>query len=518
VGVEEKLEKREQSFLDNNGYIIEQIAGPGFACYNRQTKQVAYLPFVEVYDPRFQMVPLNPEAVDSSVILLPTAAKDYDTEAELLAEIQAHIHKWLDISPAMERFASYYVLYSWVYDKFHTAPYLRVTGDTGSGKTRFLDTIGRICYKPILVSGATTAAPIFRLLEHWHGTLVIDEADFAKSDTTQDIVKIMNSGFEKFRPVVRCNKENPKEIEIHRVFGPKVIASRYKFFDTALESRCLAEKIRPTARRLSRNLPKQFFEEEDAIRAKLLMYRFKNYDNEYPVEMQVEGIEPRLQQMVSSFLAVIAKDENMVAEFTTFIRKYQKELIEERADTVEGRIAAFIHHRYESGMSASPSEIAEALNTGSSKLEHLSPVRVARSVRSLGLEIKMVREGQKVSRQVVLDEEKLPSIFSRYIAGYIPPCNGCNASNLETDTPPPPLLQEPLNIPACPHTSVTSVTASTLLEMMSKQGGDVCPVHVQELLRESKLDAVTLREQLQILSKNGDIVEAGADYWMLPRK
>ena len=513
----DEKEVRELSFYDGDGYLIEQITGPGFACYNRETKEITTLPSVEIRDPRFTMAPLNPEAVDSSVVLLPYGTKEYGSEAELLEEIAQHIHKWLDISPQMERFAAYYVLFSWLYDKFHTAPYLRVTGDTGSGKTRFLDTIGRICYKPILVSGATTSAPVFRLLERWQGTLVIDEADFAKSDTTVDLVKIMNSGFERFRPVVRCNKENPNDIEIHRVFGPKVIASRYKFFDSALESRCLAEKIRPTGRNIPRNLPKAFFKEEEELRAKLLMYRFRNFDHEYTSDVQIEGIEPRLQQMVASFLAIIAKDEKMVAEFSAFIKEYQKELIEDRADTIEGRIVNYLYNKFECGMSSSPAEIAEALNVGSSKLEHLSHMKVAKSVRSLGLEIKLTREGQKVTRQVMMDKEKIPAIFRRYIAGYIPPCNGCNASNTCIGTEPKPPLQQLSNLATCPITPVTSVTSVTLLGMMSKHGADVTPISVATMLQESGENADNLRHNLQILSTNGEVTEVRPGWWMLRR-
>jgi len=383
----EDTEVRELSFYDDKNYLIEQLAGPGFACYNRETKAITELPFVEIHDPRFKLTPLSPMTVDYGVVLLPTTAMEYNNEAELLELIIAHIHKYLDISPEMERFAAYYVLFSWLYDKFNTCPYLRVTGDTGSGKTRFLDSIGRLCYKPILVSGAATSAPIFRLLENWQGTLVIDEADFAKSDTTVDLVKIMNSGFERFRPVVRCNKENPNDIEIHRVFGPKVIASRYKFFDSALESRCLAEKIRPTGRNIPRILQKAFFAEEQELRNKLLMYRFRNYDNEFDTSVQLPHIEPRLQQMVASFLTIISKNEKMVADFTAFISKYQDELIEDRGDSNEGRIANYIYSKYESGASVSPSDIADALNIGSGKFDHLSPVKIGRSIKSLGLSV-----------------------------------------------------------------------------------------------------------------------------------
>ena len=57
--------------------------------------------------------------------------------------------------------------------------------------TRFLDTLGYLHYKPIATSGATTSAPVFRIIDKWKGTLIMDEADFQKSDEAQDIIKII---------------------------------------------------------------------------------------------------------------------------------------------------------------------------------------------------------------------------------------------------------------------------------------------------------------------------------------
>lgn len=49
-----------------------------------------------------------------------------------------------------------YVLMSSVYDAFNDAPYLRLRGDFGTGKTRSLLAIGSLCYKPFFASGAST--------------------------------------------------------------------------------------------------------------------------------------------------------------------------------------------------------------------------------------------------------------------------------------------------------------------------------------------------------------------------
>ena len=125
------------------------------------------------------LVPYSPEnnLIRHDVVLLPSRPEEYGSEEALLAEIREFIHRYVDVSPLFEKIAAYYALFSWVYDSFNELPYLRVRGEPGSGKTRFLLTIGSLCYKPIFASGASSVSPIFRILDAFRGTLVVDEGE-----------------------------------------------------------------------------------------------------------------------------------------------------------------------------------------------------------------------------------------------------------------------------------------------------------------------------------------------------
>ncbi len=79
--------------------------------------------------------------------MLPSEPEEYGSEAALVHEIQAFIHRYVDVSPLFEKIAGYYVLLSWVFDAFNALPYLRLRGDPGSGKTRFLLAVGSLCYR-----------------------------------------------------------------------------------------------------------------------------------------------------------------------------------------------------------------------------------------------------------------------------------------------------------------------------------------------------------------------------------
>src|SRR6185503_9020715 len=101
----------------------------------------------------------------------------------------------------------HFVLLSWLYDAHYEIPYLRVRGEPGSGKTRFLLTVGSLCYKPIFASGASTVSPLFRMLDMIRGTLILDEADFRFSDERAEVVKILNNGTTRGFPVLRAEAD-----------------------------------------------------------------------------------------------------------------------------------------------------------------------------------------------------------------------------------------------------------------------------------------------------------------------
>jgi hypothetical protein len=165
---------------------------------------------------------LRNNLIKHEVVLFPSEPAEYGTAAELVGAIQDFIHHYVDVSPLFEKIASYYVLFSWVYDSFNELPYLRLRGDPGSGKTRFLLTVGSLCYKPIFASGASTVSPLFRILDAFRGTLIIDEGDFRLSDEKAEIVKILNNGNAKGFPVLRSESTNGKEFNprAYAVYGP----------------------------------------------------------------------------------------------------------------------------------------------------------------------------------------------------------------------------------------------------------------------------------------------------------
>jgi hypothetical protein len=202
----------------------------------------------------------------------------------------------------------------------------------------------------VFTGGATTPSPIFRIINEVHGTLIIDEADFKFSDMTSEIVKILNTGYQKGMPVLRSEGKGVFEVKAYDVFCPKIVATRETFSDKALESRFLVEEMGAGKLRtdIPRTLDETFYSDAEAIRNKLLMWRLKNYFEPIVLKEElIEGIHPRLNQIVIPLLSII-KDEAIRNHLKTFIVKYNTELVADRGLTWESDIVfAILKLEYE---------------------------------------------------------------------------------------------------------------------------------------------------------------------------
>jgi hypothetical protein len=295
-----------------------------------------------------RIVPFSPDnnLIRTGALLLPSAPEEYGSEHELIHEIQAYIHRYVDLSPGFERLASYYALLSWVYDAFNEVPYLRVRGDYGTGKTRFLLVAGALCYKPFFASGASTVSPIFHTLDAFRGTLVIDEGDFRFSDEKAEVVKILNNGNVRGVPVLRTMVSNTREYnpKAFQVFGPKLVATRGEYDDRALESRFLTEEMGRNRLRddVPINLPPEYEAEALKLRNKLLMYRLRNFHRAAIDPGAIDpALEPRLNQILVPLKSIV-DDAAFRDELAGVARDLQASMIASRGLELETQLLEII--------------------------------------------------------------------------------------------------------------------------------------------------------------------------------
>ena len=351
---------------------------------------------------------------------MPSEATEYGTEKELLGKIQKFIHKYLDINLVFEKIASYYVLFTWCFDRFNELPYLRAIGDWGSGKSRFLQVVGSICYKPIFAGGATTTSPLFRIIDEARGTVILDEADYRFSDTTTDIIKILNCGYQKGIPVLRSEGTGKGKFDVksYDVFCPKIIATRKQFNDQALESRFLVEEMEKKDLRedIPINLPDSFENEALELRNQLLMWRFRNF---HKVGLKTDAIdrsiEPRLNQITIPLLSIIDDDQTR-DEIKKSVQEYNKELFTDRGMSLEAEVLIALFTKYEAGYPDPTMKDVSDTHAAQNELndkEKLKPRRVGNLIRKQ-LKLIVVRKGIGFVVPEMENKQKLIRLKQKY--------------------------------------------------------------------------------------------------------
>jgi hypothetical protein len=281
-------------------------------------------------------------------------------EKELLAITRAHVMKFFDFGSDdfFKELAPHFVPYTYFADAFMEASYLRALGDYGTGKTRFLKAIGLLCYRPVYVTGGSSAASIYHYLDVYRGTLILNEADFGESDEASIISKILNGGTERDEGISKMRKDpnGNMEIEMYNVFGPKVIATRKAFDDRAIESRCMTMEMVPIAvdPRIPRHLPTNYEVTTREIRNLWTTYRLYHAQELIAIdEKQTDySLEPRLSQVTGPLMGIIT-DEQVREEIKAFMREYNERTKSERYQTQTARVLEGIMRAWAWGAASS---------------------------------------------------------------------------------------------------------------------------------------------------------------------
>lgn len=354
----------------------------------------------------------------NSVVLFPSSPAPYENVKTLVDGITSFLHKYLDLTTAFEKLAVEYVLFTWVYDRFRELPYLRLHGEYGSGKTRFLQVVGALCRTPIFAAGASTVSPLFHLLDRFQGTLILDEADFRFSDERAQLVKILNNGNVRGFTVLRSEAVNGKEYRpiSYKVYGPKIVAMRGEFEDRALESRFISERSdgRMLRSDIPLNLPDDYLAEAVALRNQLLTYRFQRFAEAgawfEPVD---RTLEPRVNQIFSPLLANIEAPDTREL-LRTYARAKNSTLRDERGASVEAQLLAVLLHLKEHGDVLALRTIADLyIRAFANDAPSLSTPRYVGNILRKGLGLRP-QKSHGVYVIPTAERSKLSHLFDRY--------------------------------------------------------------------------------------------------------
>ena len=361
--------------------------------------------------------PIEDDLLKKSFIILPEKTEAYGTVAQLDNEIKEFISTWMEVSEEHLEILPGYIRLTWIADKLNTIPYLRAIAEFGQGKTRYLDTIGGICRKPMFCGGAVTVAPIFRIMDKWKGTLILDEFNLDEtSDDTRAIIQILNQGFQRDKGVFRCNQEY--DVDAFDPYGPKIIASKKFYRDHGFESRCITEIIQPSSDKPVQ-LPKVFYEKRQELQNKLLLYRFHVIDTinvEQLNAINYGSLQPRIRQTYSSLLLAYPDNNPMQTKIMLMMQERSNEMMAENTETLPGMIFNTFLFLEETGHDEmTPKDILDYFKSHhQGQYDTLTANVVGKILKQLGFTVTPTNVNGRTKRLVTLNDNNREKLLQRY--------------------------------------------------------------------------------------------------------
>lgn len=280
--VEHSAEEQTQSSLDK--ILIDELASLSTVAYDKRRGEAAKKLGVRVptldkmvtqrraeFEGEAQEQPLLPhwtvepwpDPVDGDALI-----------AALIGCIQHHVVMRPDAALAV----ALWIMLTWIHEEAAThSPILMVTSpEAECGKSTLLGLIILLVPRSLASVGISPAA-LFRSIEKWQPTLIIDEADVAFVQN-EDLRAVVNSGWTRGQGVVRCDGDD-NEPRLFSTFCPKAIGLKGKKLPDTTASRAIVIELK---RKLAGDNVEDFRHVDSPklqeLRQKLLRWKIDNAD------------------------------------------------------------------------------------------------------------------------------------------------------------------------------------------------------------------------------------------------
>jgi len=352
VALEAEPDVKEVGFIVlADGRIAEQTLR-GFALYDPSAGTTEYAG--RIADGDIVYMPLADEFLSAGGgMYMPSCVEEYGSEVALDREIEEYLHRYIDLPARELKLSAKYIRLTYICDKLQELSYLRAIGERGNGKSRFIMATGLACYRPVILVNIS-AAVLYRMVDLFHPTLIIDEANSAQdSDDAAAMLQVLNAGFQRGAKVMRCEQKasgSGYDIKTYDPFGAKIIASLKTGESQAFESRCIRVLMERTHRKdIKLRLSEEMFKAAESLRNKLTLWRLRNWQRDFEAdldraedELKAHIIDPRYIQIAIPLYALL-QDESLKAEFVAMLKTRDEADAEERHESLDGQLVSILH-------------------------------------------------------------------------------------------------------------------------------------------------------------------------------
>jgi ribosomal protein L40E len=465
--------------------------------------------------------PVDNEALRKGLVIVPTGITE-TTFKEVFAEIDGFAGRAYDScgQDAMLALHTRVVVGSWFLDRFVAdpefdiagagkfAPLLPIRGPSQSGKNRLAFVERLLSYRPYFEMSTYRIPSLYRPLDLWRGTLVLDEADFNNTNEKSELIHFLNCRATG-TPVSRQNPKNPRTTDTFSNFGLTILTQRRAFDDNATESRAIPFYSETSDKHLPVIETDQMLKEGLALQNKLLFLRMRYFKDFVIAKDQWinDLIDHRLIASLLPLLALSKYEPSLRKTITETAKAVQKLKIEEKANSMDGLLVNYFWEKVSEGLFSQwqPDayyflESAEIEKKGedhetlvthplttSELAQHFkwSARSIRKGIKSLNLCKKglpaFVRDGKKSYRVIFFEGDKLEKRLKEFVVDYKPQdlfkIQSVTNVTLVTLLTHGSTQEKEQETTASPHTgSVTSVTTVTFLyrKLASAETCELC--------------------------------------------
>lgn len=387
--------------------IFEQLTDNSYAVYDRKEGRVSIKAFMVHDDQMYSPLPRLPWATAASPDIPEDNSEEHLTHEQLVAMLQKrHFEgEYGDNERLFNEVRDFYVMHldvsnelfydvytawtlmTWRIEDFKVVPYLFFLGPLSSGKTRALECLHSLGYRGIMAS-SMSAATIFRALEAWHPTLLLDETEIYNRESMVEVLALLNSGYRRGQYAIRMEKveDGNPILGFFDTFGPKGLAGTQELADT-LQSRAFITRMTKNVRHV------QLFINEDLaqeLRNKLLMYRFGNLNMGLDYDVSLINDQFSNARVIELFVSLlqVAPTEEIRNRLIECMKELTQSRLDEEQASMEAQVFEAIlrcKDQVEKGK-LSVRTVTEAFNLGLPENEQVSARTIGRRVAALGFE------------------------------------------------------------------------------------------------------------------------------------
>lgn len=175
--------------------------------------------------------------------LAPTEPWAHEVDGDnLLAELRSTLNRYLVLPKGSSTAIALWIIHAHSHDAATHSPILTISSPTKRcGKTTLLRLLSNLVPKPLSAANLTPAV-VFRTIEKYYPTLLVDEADtFIKNDPT--LRGVLNSGHERTQARIIRTVGDDHEPKLFSTWAPKAIALIGRMHPT-LEDRSIKVELK----------------------------------------------------------------------------------------------------------------------------------------------------------------------------------------------------------------------------------------------------------------------------------